>query len=199
MKKKMSILAALVLAVVVTGYSVSGTYAKYTTTFNGTTSAARVASWEITVSDLNSKTVSATDEFEFDLFKSVSDANVKTGTDENIIAPGTTGSFAIQLANKSEVTAEYTVEYTVDNKNVPLEFSIDNGSTWTTGLADVDDAVTMNMGGTDTITIQWRWAFTGDASTNYTSTQTDETDTALGIARSATPTVKAKIVVNQVE
>lgn len=199
MKKKMSILAALVLAVIVTGYSVSGTYAKYTTTFNGTTSAARVASWDIDVSDLNSKTITASDTFEFNLFESVSDAHVKTGTGENIIAPGTTGSFAIQLANNSEVTAEYTVEYTVDNKNVPLEFSIDNGTTWTTGLANVADAVTMNMGGTDTITIQWRWAFTGGASANYTTSQDDITDTALGIAGSATPTVKAKIVVNQVD
>lgn len=57
----------------------------------------------------------------------------------------------------------------------------------------------MNMGGTDTITIQWRWAFTGGASANYTTSQDDSTDTALGIAGSATPTVKAKIVVNQVD
>lgn len=199
MKKKMSILAALVLAVIVTGYSVSGTYAKYTTTFNGTTSAARVASWDIDVSDLNSKTITASDTFEFNLFESVNDSNVKKGTGENIIAPGTTGSFAIQLANNSEVTAEYTVEYTVDNKNVPIEYSID-GTNWTTGLANVTSPVTMNMGGTDTITIQWRWAFTGDASENYTASQDDSTDTALGIATTAaTPTVSAKIVVNQVD
>lgn len=195
MKKKMSILAALVLAVIVTGYSVSGTYAKYTSTFNGTTSAARVAKWAVSVGDKNQST--ASNEFTFNLFESVSDANVKTGTDENIIAPGTTGSVAIALANTSEVNAEYTVEYTVDKAGVPLEFSID-GTNWTDGLTNVP-ATALNMGANPTINIQWRWAFTGAASANYTDSQDDSSDTALGIAGSATPTVKAKIVVTQVD
>lgn len=203
MKKKMSILAALVLAVVVTTYSVSGTYAKYTSTFNGTTSTARVAQWAISVGDLDQSS-EATETFTFDLFESVDDENVKKGADgENIIAPGTEGSFKIDLKNDSEVNAEYTVDYTVNNAGVPLEFSIDNGATWTTGLTDVATPVAINMNGAeDSITIQWRWAFTGDASENYKTgddAQTDETDTTLGIAGSATPSVSAKIVVNQVD
>ncbi len=197
MKKKMTILAALVLAVVVTGYSVSGTYAKYTSTFNGKTSTARVAKWAVSASDLNQSS-GASETFTFDLFESVNDSNVKTGTNENIIAPGTTGSFDLVVKNDSEVNAEYTVDYTVDNAGVPLEFSID-GTNWKTGVDDVATAVALGQGATATIKIQWRWAFTGDASSQYTATQTDETDTTLGIAGSATPTVSAKVTVSQVD
>ena len=36
MRKRLSILAVLLLAVAISAYSVGGTYAKYTSTFNGT-------------------------------------------------------------------------------------------------------------------------------------------------------------------
>ena len=194
MKKRLSILAVLVLAITVTAYSVSGTYAKYTSDFTGATSTARVAKWAF---EINDTAVSTT--FDFDLFESVNDSNVKTGTNENIIAPGTTGSFAIKLANKSEVNANYTVDYTVTNTaNIPVEFSID-GTNWTTSLADVTTPVAINKGGTAPITIYWRWAFTGDASANYTATQNDGTDTTLGLAGSAVITVNAAVTVTQVD
>ena len=55
------------------------------------------------------------------------------------------------------------------------------------------------MNGNDTITIKWRWAFTGADSSNYKTAQTDANDTTLGIAGTAAPTVKAKVVVTQVD
>ncbi len=194
MTKKLSILAALVLAVLVTANSVGGTYAKYTSTFTGATSSARVAKWAFEIND-----TAVTNSFTFNLFETVNDTNVATGTNENIIAPGTSGSFAIKLANKSEVNAVYTVDYTVTNAaNIPVEFSID-GTTWTTDLADVTTPVAINMNADTTITVQWRWAFVGTGSANYADTQTDATDTTLGIAGTGTISVQANITATQVD
>ena len=55
------------------------------------------------------------------------------------------------------------------------------------------------MNADDSITVQWRWAFTGDASANYTTSQTDSTDTALGVLGTDTISVQATIVATQVD
>lgn len=207
MKKKMSLLVALVFAVVLTGYSVSGTYAKYTSQSVGTDTA-RVAKWAFTIGDSTSSTDK---DFTFDLFKTVGDTNaptaddtdVKNGTNENIIAPGTEGQFEIELANNSEVNAKYSVVYTVTNaNNIPVEFTID-GTNWTKDLATLnvtDKAINMD-GGEDSIIVRWRWTFVGASSANFNDgSQTDETDTALGEAATApTIEVKATITANQVD
>ena len=198
--KKMSIFTLLLAAVLVTSYSVSGTYAKYTSKFEGSTDSARVAKWAFQVND-----TAVTNSFTFNLFDTVNDTkdgnaegDVKVGSGETIIAPGTTGSFAVKLANDSEVNAEYTVDYTVTNSaNIPVEFSID-GNTWTTSLTDVT-ATAINSGANTTINIQWRWAFEGTGSSNFTSSQTDVTDTALGTTGTDTISVKADITVTQVD
>ena len=62
---KMTIVAVLVALVAVTTYSVSGTYAKYTDTFEGSTDTARVAKWAI---ELEQNGTSAEKTFDFDLF-----------------------------------------------------------------------------------------------------------------------------------
>lgn len=200
--KKMSIIALLLVAVLVTSSSVSGTYAKYTSTFEGNTDSARVAKWSFKINNS-----AVTNTFNFDLFNTVNDTDttagsetdVKEGTGETIIAPGTKGSFNIKLENASEVEAAYTIDYTVTNSNnIPVEFSID-GTNWTTSLVDVTTPVRVNMGGQANVTIQWRWAFTGAASENYTSTQTDVTDTTLGTNGTATISVKADVTVTQID
>ena len=56
--------------------------------------------------------------------------------------------------------------------------------------------------GNASLTVYWRWAFTGAASTNYISSQTDATDTSLGFAaNTTTPTVQltATVTVTQVD
>lgn len=199
--KKMSMFALLLALVLVTSYSVSGTYAKYTSTFTGTTDSARVAKWAFEIND-----TAVTNSFTFDLFNTVNDTDgsqetdVKVGTNETIIAPGTQGSFQIKLANKSEVNAKYSVDYTVTRTaNIPVEFSID-GTNWTTDLADVTDVAIGMNGSESTINIQWRWAFEGTASSNFTTTQTDATDTTLGSKATAdTITVQAVITATQVD
>lgn len=202
--KKSMLLGALLVAVVTTGYFVSGTYAKYTSTFEGSTSTARVAKWAFTID--NEGNTALANNFTFNLFETIVDtvdgnADQDVANSAKIIAPGTKGSFNLKFYNKSEVNAEYTIDYTVDNAGVPIEYSID-GSTWTTDLADITTPVAIAMGANADINIQWRWTFEADDETETStlySTRNDESDTTLGIAGSATPTVKANITVTQVD
>ena len=203
MRKRLSILAVLLLAVAISAYSVGGTYAKYTSTIEGSSSTARVAKWAFEVND-----TAATNSFDFDLFETVvdtvdgnADDEVATGTNENIIAPGTKGQFALKLENLSEVKAEYTVAYNVANTaGIPVEFSID-GTNWTTGLSDVTTAVGINAGAADTITIYWRWPFAASAAV-YTARTSDAYDTDLGKAAVTADqeiSVQATVTVTQVD
>lgn len=99
MKKKMSILGALVLAVVVTAASVSGTYAKYTSSFSASDNAT-VAKWVVTESDAQ----------QFKLFETTSN----NATANNLVAPGgaKTASF--------EFSVDAEVDYTISVDNVAL-------------------------------------------------------------------------------
>lgn len=199
---KMTIVAVLVALVAVTTYSVSGTYAKYTDTFEGTSDSARVAKWAIELTDLESNTLSKT--FTFDLFKALKEADGTTAetdvsSSDVVIAPGTGGKVDLKLANKSEVNAQYKVEYTVTNAaNIPVEFLVDGN--WVTGLPNAESTfAAIASGAEDTISIQWRWAFEGKDSENYQTSQTDTTDTELGTAGTATIQVEAKVIVEQVD
>ena len=199
--KKMSIFALLLAAVVATSYSVSGTYAKYTTTFQSSTDQARVAQWAFKVEEGTVETKT----FEFNLFNTVT--NVDGSAEENldktdgtIIAPGTAGSFTLDLANTSEVDATYTIDYTVEKGNIPLEFKVRNGE-WTSTLADVTAPVKIaRNNGEDHITIQWRWVYelTNNDETPENETEVrDNADTTLGVAGTDTVTVSAKVVATQ--
>ena len=201
MKKNKAMRAAsgLLVAILLTTSMISRTFAKYTST-ESQTSTATVAKWSFKVGDTQ---IEDSQNFTFDLFntanefgENVEDTDVKK--DGNIIAPGTQGKFELKLTNDSEVNATYAVDYTVDNKGVPIEYSID-GTTWTKNLTNVN-ATNIAINETATITVQWRWAFEGSGSTNYTTSQTDTTDTALGSATNlAQPSVIAKITATQVD
>ncbi len=198
MKKSKTMRAAsfLLVLTLMTSCFVGSTFAKYTSTGSGEDTA-RVAKWDIQLEG-----AAMTETFTFNLFD-YTDTNVDVNGSgsEKVIAPGTQGSFTIDLQNKSEVTAQYTIDYTVtNNSNIPVEYSIDNGTTWTKDLGDVTTPVTLSMdASTPTeVNVQWRWAFTGGTSTNFTSSQTDTSDTSLGKVGTATITVQAKITVDQV-
>ena len=205
--KMMRIAAVILMMTLLTTCAISGTFAKYTASASGEDTA-RVAKWDITYNSGNLE-----DTITFGLFdtakigdtktSAADDTNVKNAanaSDAAIIAPGTTGSFTFTISNKSEVTAQYKIDYTVTNSGIPIEYSVDNGLTWTTDLADVEFTNLTIETGTAEITIQWRWAFTGDASAKYTLTQTDTSDTNLGIAGTpAQVTVSAQITVEQVD
>lgn len=166
-------LAVLVMAVILTTCSVSGTYAKYTSVFNGTSSdTATVAKWAVTV---NGK--KATENFDFKLFDSIKDTDFAAEDDvaASKIAPGTSGGFNIQLANTSEVTVKYGVTFahaTGSDSTIPLEYCVgteteckDASATWSATLPTIDitDANNqMAIGANKTIDIQWRWVYAGN-------------------------------------
>ena len=104
---------------------VSGTYAKYTTTFTGSDTAT-VAKFKV-----SSNTTAET----FDLFKTAKEVDGTT-TDVDVangkVAPGTGGKFDIKLTNDSDVKVHYTLDLKETNtENVPIEYSLD-GTTYVT-------------------------------------------------------------------
>ena len=208
MKNKLQRFMILVIALTVVSLMlVSGTYAKYTTSATGSDTAT-VAKWSIKVNDTE-MAISPTPTVTFNLFSTIKEAD-GTSTEEHVatgkkIAPGTGGSFALAVENASEVTAEYSINLAVTNAGgVPIEFSTD-GTTWKS-TADVGDlsvaTTTIAMGASATTTVYWRWAFTGAQSSNFTTTQNEVTDTALGIAArtsAAQVQVNATITATQVD
>ena len=183
---------------------VAGTYAKYTSSGSGTDSV-KVAKWSFKVGDKDITT--ATESFTFDLFKTIKDSDgnanetdVKAG---KIIAPGTSGEFSFDVENTSEVNAKYSLSYTVTNDgNIPVEFSVDDGP-WVSALDSknvTDKAIAMGV--KETVKVKWRWAYEGGSSTNFKTSQTDNTDTALGVTAQGTAntlTVKIDASATQVD
>ncbi len=199
--KKMSILAVLVMLVVVTAYSVSGTYAKYTSTFTGKTSTATIAKWAFEIGDAAGNYVTAANDFKFDLFETITETDgsmdtevANNGTKNTVIAPGTKGTFTIKLKNNSEVKASYVAEFTPTVNGLPINFKVnDVAATLTDGKFTVasTENLDMNGNGEADIKVDWEWPFVTDGvdDTTFASTATD----------AKTVSVDAKIIVNQVD
>ena len=194
MKKTKLMRAALLLLVLtlITSCFVGGTFAKYTTSANGSDSA-RVAKW-----GFNNASVVLTD-----LFKTAYDKNVQGKVD--VIAPGTTNSATFSFAYGGATTAPevaYTFEVSTkgsscadsikNNRNI--QWKLDNGAwgTWDALITAIEaldgnkvenkydpgqlpDAFTAADGNTHTVSWQWLFDTANDA------TQ-DVTDTAMGNA-----------------
>ena len=203
MKKNrmMRVASALLVAVLLTTCCISGTFAKYTSSSTDSDTA-RVAKWAF---ELEGAAMQNT--FTFDLF-TYTDPNVDVDGNgsEKVIAPGTTGVFEINLTNNSEVNAQYTITFTETNtSNIPLQYSLD-GTNWVDSIAELSAItdVAINMGGSATKTIHWRWAF-NDTTTAVTdgsahAGQTNSTDTDLGTAATlAQVIIGATILVEQVD
>ena len=183
MKKNRSMRLAVVLLALtlITTCFVSGTFAKYTssTTLTGT---ATVAKWDIT---FDGNDISASANYTFDLFDTVKDSNgtdAETDVASGLIAPGTSGSFSLDIVNNSEVNAKYTVTLSENATTVPLQYSV-NGTTWVDDIADLNIGETaINQGVTTAVAIQWRWVYDAAVVDGEHAGQTDVTDTALGVA-----------------
>lgn len=180
----------ILLITIIAMIFVSSTYAKYSSSAKGTATAT-VAKWSFNVNDTD---IATNETVTFNLFDTVldTDGTAETSVADGMIAPGTQGSFTLELENTSEVKAQYGIDYAITNaSNVPIQYSVDGGNTWTSDLADVvaSDATILEAGAAATpITIQWQWAFDGD----------DATDTALGKADTApSVTVEATISASQ--
>ena len=192
---KVAIFALLIAIVAIV--LVSGTYAKYTTSLTGTDSV-QIAkwAWNISGADIDANTTSYT----LDLFSTIKDtATYGTTNEANVIdgkiAPGTTGAFDIQITNKSEVNAEYSVTFGEENPlGAAIEYSTDGGASWgTVAVLDVDTtAIAQNE--TVTVPIQWRWAFTADGNAAAQSDR-DEADTLVGFGADTTDTTVPVVTV----
>ena len=185
-KKRRRIVAVVLCLMMALTCAIGGAVAKYTTGVSGSDKA-NIAKWHFEVNDVNMTPVGNNAEMAFDLFETIKDSNGsdnETDVKTNLIAPGTSGSFVIRIENLSEVNAVYDLDLNVTNESkIPIQFSTD-GTNWKTydKLDDLDvhaKAIAMETG-SETITVQWKWAFNGDAAT----------DTALGIAaQTAAPEV----------
>ena len=94
----------LLLIVMLALILIASTYAKYTTKLTWS-SDTTIAKWAWTI---NNNDVSKDDtEFTFDLFKTIKDTDGGTEADVTTqkIAPGTKGSFSIEVTNASDVNA----------------------------------------------------------------------------------------------
>ena len=102
-KNKNKIATLLLLAIVAVGsYFVAGTYAKYTSEIAGSDNASVAKwAWKINQEDFKSAT-DVTNGYTFDLFKTIKEADTtsaETDVDDDLIAPGTGGSFDIAITN----------------------------------------------------------------------------------------------------
>lgn len=188
MKKKMTVLGALLLAVVATGYSVSGTYAKYVSAETMSDSA-RVAKW-----DYNMPTT-------LNLF-SKDYEHAASSDDMKIVAPGAYNSYTFTIGGSSEVDAAISVDVieagevvpegyvaskTIDGAYDPIVYSLTKAGEEAdeTLLSEgtyaqlVEKLEEINSIGT--YTISWKWLY-------YVDDETDAKDTVLGNAIAAAKT-----------
>ena len=177
--------AALLLALtLITSCFVGGTFAKYTASGNISAQNATVAKWSVKVGGAD---IAKSETISINLFDTTKTYE-HNGTDEDDdvtagkIAPGTGGKFENEIENASEVTAKYSIEYTVEAGSIPLQFKVGNGSYGT--LEDVTD-VEIDIGATETITVYWMWDFDS----------AETVDNPLGTATPA-PTASISAVVN---
>ena len=179
MKKNnvMRIASALLVAVLLTTCAISGTFAKYTTSFSGN-SAARVAKWGFT--DPTNVT--------FDLFADTyNNGAIASQGDDNVIAPGASGEFSITLvqaedAEKTEVAYAFNVDIIAEDGT---DTDLLNKIVWTFNgtdnltFAQLQDAINELDGEYDpgeapdvtTIVISWEWVFEVDSATNANDTE----------------------------
>ena len=219
----MRLASALLVITLLTTCVISGTFAKYISE-RSVNDTGTVAKWEFKVGEKD-----ITEEaFTFDLFEDKTSGSYDEEDNDvvmNKIAPGTSGSFKLDLKNTSEVTASYKIEFTEtngsDNKHIPIQYCIGTGTdgalggneTWADDISslNINDATSLKFGdsgNTASYTIHWRWAYAkgseeSTANTNAHANQTDVNDTVLGVAvqSSSAPqvTVKAKVTATQVD
>lgn len=168
---------------------ISGTYAKYTTTVSGSDTAT-IAKWSILVNGNEVAVTGSNNTVAVNLFDTILDTNggaTETDVAKGMIAPGTQGKFAVKVQNKSDVTANCTVAFSLSDSTLPLEFKVGDGE-WAESLTNPNAIELAANSAEQTIEVEWRWAFDGD-------------DTAIGIAArdGKTLTVTASITAEQVD
>ena len=224
--KSLTKLTAFVLLVTMIALIIiSGTFAKYTSEYDGEGTAI-VAKWDVTVTDLAGREYAADETINlFDVsnvyeLKDVTDftadgtddTDVANGTDNAIVAPGTWGKvgFKVNIGATNDVTVRYGVDITKLETELPLQFSTD-GTTWKT-VAEIKAAITADSlyaiaektvqpratESSNVVTLYWKWDYeVGSDAT--TIANNDKADTALGKNGTKTCVIEAKLGATQVD
>jgi len=136
MKKRTMAFGGLLMAVAMTAYSVSGTYAKYISKID-ITDEARVAKWDFYAvgsgkdctfnESTNSWTCKRIEKL--DLFGSSYTFNgteyVKSFDGDNVIAPGTKGEYQVNFGGAMEVRHDFKLDFSVeDGKEVSVTYDV---------------------------------------------------------------------------
>lgn len=114
-------IGAIAAACAVCGTAIGfGTLAKYTTSLGGTDTA-RVAEFNFSDTGDNRQIQ------EVNLFKTAYNDTVKSKDGTKVVAPGTSGSFTVDIKGDAEVDAKVTIEIAQDTDNeLPLVYKIDD-------------------------------------------------------------------------
>ena len=172
MKKNKALIASLVLvfAIVICGALVARTYAKYVSTVTPSASEATVAKWSFGDDNQNATFTFALDH--------TYDANTLLN---GRIAPGTSGSFAIDITNNSEVGLQYTIALTKTGVPTNVKFYSDAAHQNELTNDTLTGTIAQNAAQkTVTATVYWDWA--------YNTTNGDQADTTNGEAGGASGT-----------
>lgn len=204
MKNKMMRLASLLMvAVLLTTSVVSGTYAKYVTTAEGTDTA-RVAKWGVGVE------ITAEDTLFKNSYGPTGKEVVVSSTSDKVVAPGTSGELIIAITGKPEVAVKVSygvtltlTGWTINNDEFycPLVFTVNGHKIDASEYTELDkliaDIQTYIDGGSyevapnndlaKTVTISWIWNFNEGVAAG----QTNAKDTLLGnVANGTTPSIR---------
>lgn len=107
---------------------------------------------------------------------------VTTIDGQAVIAPGAAGQYVFKIENPDSKAVEYTIRLTESDQNnpkLPMRYRLGTGtpgpdyrvdSTWREASAISSGNVTIEPGGTDYFTLEWKWVTTDD-----------RTDTAIGM------------------
>lgn len=197
-KNRTTRLVVLVLFLaIVTAVIISGTFAKYTTSVNGTGSAT-VAKWAVA---LKADGESFTDGKTFTL----ADTTVNNKVAEGKIAPGTDGSFSLSIdATGSEVAIHYVVEIS-SLTNVPTNLKFYKNSISDENVISVSDdkfviegdIALADVATEVTLPIYWAWAYETGAVTEGVAAG-DAADTQDGVD-AETMTFNVKLTATQAD
>ncbi len=110
MKKKKIVALLIVIGIIITSFSIRGTYAKYKSSID-LNSTARVAKWGINTSQV------------IDLFKDSYDLEgIKSLDGSKIIAPGSSGKYTFKISGSAEVSYGLKFQFDVEDTINQLEY-----------------------------------------------------------------------------
>lgn len=213
--------SALLVAVLLTTSTISGTFAKYVTTASGSDTA-RVAKWGVAI-EANGETFAKTyDTHDAGYVSAIAESVVST---DKVVAPGTSGEMAsMTLTGTPEVAVKVTYvadlaisdNWTVDGGafycplKINVEGTVVDGATFA-NKGDFETAVENLINGwtkyyapgedlssfaDDSVSVSWEWPFS-------TSEENDAKDTWLGnqaaAANPATVTLTIETTVTQID